>query len=95
MQNYLGITIMIGAEMVSRHIRNGVELDPIDINRNYDFNFQQLNIIPSVQILPVSALILSVALKHPHNHMHCNQQHYTKQLRPYKLYACMHAYVHM
>ena len=29
----------IGAELVLRHIRNGVELNPIDLNRNYDFNF--------------------------------------------------------
>ena len=53
--NPLGITILyVGAELVLRHIRNGVELDPIDLNRNYDFNFQQINFIPSVQILAVS-----------------------------------------
>ena len=46
---------LIGVEMVLRHIRDGVELDPIDVNRNYDFNFQQTNFIPRVQILPVSA----------------------------------------
>ena len=45
----------VGAELVLRHIRNGTELDPIDLNRNYDFNFQQVNYIPSVQILPVSS----------------------------------------
>ena len=50
--------IFIGAELVLRHIRNGEELDPIDINRNYDFDFQQLNFIPSVQILPVSYYII-------------------------------------
>ena len=47
--------IFTGAELVLRHIRDGVELDPIDINRNYDFDFQQLNFIPNVQILPVSS----------------------------------------
>ena len=40
--------------MALRHIRNGVELDPIDLNRNYDFNFQQLNFIRSVKVFPVS-----------------------------------------
>ena len=44
----------IGAELILRHIRNGTELDPIDINQNYDANFQQFNFIPFVQILPVS-----------------------------------------
>ena len=44
----------VGVELVLRHIRNGVELDPIDLNRNYDFNFQQLNVIPRVQVFPVS-----------------------------------------
>ena len=43
-------------ELALRHIRNGVELEPIDVNRNYDFDFQQTNFIPSVQILPVSNL---------------------------------------
>ena len=38
-----------------RHIRNGVELDPIDLNRNYDFDYQQTNSIPRVQVLPVSS----------------------------------------
>ena len=43
----------IGAEFVLRHIRDGVELEPLDVNRNYDFDFQQFNFIPRVQILPV------------------------------------------
>ena len=43
----------VGAELVVRHIRNGVELDPIDLNRNYDFDYQQTNFIPEVKILPV------------------------------------------
>ena len=41
-------------EIALRHIRDGVELEPIDVNRNYDFNFQQFNFIPRVKILPVS-----------------------------------------
>ena len=48
----------VGSELVLRHIRNGVELDPIDLNQNYDFNFQQLNFIPVVQILPVSNMYM-------------------------------------
>ena len=38
-----------------KHIRNGVELDPIDVNNKYDFDFQQINYIPRKQILPVSS----------------------------------------
>ena len=45
-------------ELALRHIRNGVELEPIDVNRNYDFDYQQTNFIPSVQILPVSNLYI-------------------------------------
>ena len=41
-------------EIALRHIRDGVELQPIDVNRNYDFNFQRTNFIPNVQILPVN-----------------------------------------
>ena len=49
------VVFTIGAELALRHIRDGVELEPIDVNRNYDFNFQQFNFIPRVQILPVSS----------------------------------------
>ena len=49
------IIFTTGAELTLRHIRDGVELEPIDVNRNYDFNFQQFNFIPRVQILPVSS----------------------------------------
>ena len=44
----------IGVEIVLKHIRDGVELNPIDVNRNYDFDFQQTNFIPQVKILPVN-----------------------------------------
>ena len=42
-----------GVALTLKHIRNGTELKPIDINRNYDFNFQQTNYIPKVKVLPV------------------------------------------
>ena len=45
-----------GEGLTLRHIRNGKELDPIDINNNYDFDFQQINYIPAVQLMPVSKL---------------------------------------
>ena len=45
----------LGEGLVVRHIRDGVELNPIDVNRNYDFNYQQTNFIPRVKILPVSS----------------------------------------
>ncbi|XP_065899415.1 putative DBH-like monooxygenase protein 2 [Dysidea avara] len=47
-----------GAELILRHIRNGTELKPIDVNRNYDFNYQQINIIPSAKILKGDEMIL-------------------------------------
>ena len=46
-----------GAALKLRHIRDGVELDPIDVNLNYDFNYQQINFIPSVTILPVNYIV--------------------------------------
>ena len=42
-----------GVELTVKHIRNGTVLKPIDVNLNYDSNFQQTNYIPKVQILPV------------------------------------------
>ena len=39
------VIFTIGAELVVRHIHDGVELEPIDVNWNYDFNFQQFNFI--------------------------------------------------
>jgi len=36
-------------ELVLRHIRDGVEFNPIDANHNYDFDFQQINFIPEVK----------------------------------------------
>ena len=54
------LTFTIGAELALRHIRDGVELEPIDVNHHYDFNFQQFNFIPRVKILPVSNQIATV-----------------------------------
>ena len=34
-----------GTAMALRHIRNGVELEPIDVNEHYDFNFQQITFV--------------------------------------------------
>ena len=51
--------LLIGVGLLVRHIRGGVELNPIDVNLNYDFDFQQTNFIPSVKILPVSNCIYS------------------------------------
>ena len=57
---YVHAKLLIGVEMVLRHIRNGVELDPIDVNRNYDFNFQQTNFISRLQILPESYVYMNM-----------------------------------
>ena len=35
----------VGTAMTLRHIRNGVELEPIDVNEHYDFNFQQITFV--------------------------------------------------
>ena len=50
---------LLGREMVLRHIRNGKELRPLDMNVAYDFNYQQM--IPfteHTEILPGDELIL-------------------------------------
>ena len=54
---YRYITLTTGTELALRHIRDGVELNPIDVNRNYDSNYQRTNFITNVQILPVSSYI--------------------------------------
>ena len=49
----------IGTALNLRHIRNGIELKPIDINLNYDFNYQQAIIFDTPKIfLPNDQLIL-------------------------------------
>lgn len=35
----------IGTAMALRHIRDGVELEPIDVNEHYDFDFQQITFV--------------------------------------------------
>lgn len=43
----------------SRHLREGVELPPIDQNLAYDFNYQQMTVLPQViTILPGDDLIV-------------------------------------
>ena len=49
--------ILTGSQVILRHIRNGVELNPIDLNLHFDFNYQQINYIPRVQVLPVSGYV--------------------------------------
>ena len=49
----------IGKALNFRHIRNGKELEPIDINLNYDFNYQQTIIFDQPKlILPGDQFIL-------------------------------------
>merc|ERR1712087_539325 len=41
------------------HVRNGTELEPIDANYNYDFNYQQVKMHPEpVTVLPGDSLII-------------------------------------
>ncbi|XP_022247444.1 DBH-like monooxygenase protein 1 [Limulus polyphemus] len=44
---------LIGKEILVRHFRNGSELAPIVVDRNYDFNYQEYRYLPEeVTILP-------------------------------------------
>ena len=44
-----------GEGLILRHVRNGVELPPIDQNLFYDFNFQVTNHITPRVVMPVSS----------------------------------------
>jgi len=41
----------VGASINFRHIRGGVEQEPVEINENYDFNFQQLTVLEEPRTL--------------------------------------------
>ena len=48
-----------GVSMSLRHVRDGVELEPIDVNEHYDFNYQQVIFHDeSRELLPGDQLIL-------------------------------------
>jgi hypothetical protein len=48
-----------GVSMKLRHIRDGVELEPLGYNEHYDFNFQQITMFPEeVTLLPGDQLVL-------------------------------------
>ena len=38
----------VGTAMALRHIRDGVELEPIDVNEHYDFDYQQITFVSSL-----------------------------------------------
>ena len=44
----------VGEAVILRHVRNGVELPPIDQNLFYDFDYQLTNHITPRVVLPVS-----------------------------------------
>ena len=44
----------IGEAVILRHVRNGVELAPIDQNLYYDFDYQLTNHVTPRVVLPVS-----------------------------------------
>ena len=54
------LSMFVGREIVVRHFRQNEshllkELEPIDENRRYDFNYQQATLLPKpVKVLPVS-----------------------------------------
>ena len=49
-----GIYLRIGEGVILRHVRNGVEMPPLDKNLFYDFNFQLINHVTPRTVLPVS-----------------------------------------
>ena len=49
------ICIYIGEAITLRHVRNGVELPPIDQNLFYDFDYQITNHISPREVLRVSS----------------------------------------
>jgi len=48
------VYVPLGASVILRHVRRGVELPPIDQNLFYDFDYQQVNHITPRVVLPVS-----------------------------------------
>ena len=48
----------LGRELVLRHIRDGVELRPLDMNLAYDVNYQQMTQFSEVEILPGDQLVV-------------------------------------
>ena len=44
----------VGEAVILRHVRNGMELPPIDQNLFYDFDYQLTNHITPRVVLPVS-----------------------------------------
>ena len=46
-----------GESVTLRHVRNGVELSPIDQNLYYDFNYQVTNHITPRVVQPVSTIL--------------------------------------
>lgn len=51
-------THLSGRKIVLKHIRNGVELAPIALENNYDFNYQQVRVVdPPRLLLPGDELI--------------------------------------
>lgn len=57
-----------GRALVIRHFRDGSEVSPpVDINLNYDFDYQQVNIIPRRVVLPSDRLTLECYYDNVHN----------------------------
>ena len=46
----------VGEAIILRHVRNGVELRPIDQNLYYDFDYQLTNHITPRVVMPVSTI---------------------------------------
>ena len=57
-----------GRGLVVRQFRDGNEIQPpVDINLNYDFDYQQINIIPRRVLLPSDRLIVECFYDNVHN----------------------------
>ena len=42
---------LLGVGMKTRHFRNGVELEPLDNDPNYDFNFQNMRLLKKERVV--------------------------------------------
>jgi len=50
---------LIGSKLRTRHFRNGVELEPIQEDNNYDFDFQEQRYLPKERIIKSGDYLLT------------------------------------
>ena len=54
-------THLTGTRVITRHVRDGQELEPLNYDNHYSTHFQEIRLLPKfVKVLPVSILFLSL-----------------------------------